>query len=270
MIYPGGKNGAGVYQQIINQIPPHDVYIEAFLGSGAILRNKLPARSSIGIDADDDVIKKWMATIDTLQDSAIKINNDGAGALDTSADICAGAIFIHTDAISYLENHRWAPNTFVYCDPPYLMETRSGKDPIYTHEFHTHSQHQQLLRVLINSPAAIAISGYPSSLYEQMLANWRSIHYTIVTRGGHTRQEYLWMNYPTPTALHDYRYLGNNFRQRERLKRIRQRWIRRLLRMDQLERLMLTSAIAETAAPAVPTKTATPAIVTRDTGTHET
>lgn len=34
MTYKGGKAGAGVYQQIINQIPPHDVYIEPFLGGG--------------------------------------------------------------------------------------------------------------------------------------------------------------------------------------------------------------------------------------------
>ena len=43
MSYPGGKNGAGVYQAIINQMPPHQTYIEGFLGSGAVLRMKKPA-----------------------------------------------------------------------------------------------------------------------------------------------------------------------------------------------------------------------------------
>ena len=38
--YAGGKNGAGIFQRIINQMPPHNCYIEAFLGSGAILRRK--------------------------------------------------------------------------------------------------------------------------------------------------------------------------------------------------------------------------------------
>ncbi len=28
MAYPGGKNGAGVYQTLINLIPPHEVYID--------------------------------------------------------------------------------------------------------------------------------------------------------------------------------------------------------------------------------------------------
>jgi DNA adenine methylase len=34
MGYPGGKSGAGVYQTIINLMPPHTVYIEPFLGGG--------------------------------------------------------------------------------------------------------------------------------------------------------------------------------------------------------------------------------------------
>ena len=32
--------------------------------------------------------------------------------------------------------------------------------------------------------------------------------------------EYLWCNYPAPMALHDYRYLGKDFRERERIKRM--------------------------------------------------
>lgn len=32
MTYPGGKAGGGVYQTIINHIPPHEVYIEPFAG----------------------------------------------------------------------------------------------------------------------------------------------------------------------------------------------------------------------------------------------
>ena len=59
MSYPGGKAGSGVYQQIINQIPPHQVYIEPFLGGGAVLLHKRPAWSSIGIDSDAAVVAAW-------------------------------------------------------------------------------------------------------------------------------------------------------------------------------------------------------------------
>ncbi len=34
MTYPGSKSQAGVSQWIITNMPPHQTYIEAFLGSG--------------------------------------------------------------------------------------------------------------------------------------------------------------------------------------------------------------------------------------------
>ena len=57
--YPGGKSGAGVFQAIINRIPPHRVYIESFLGAGGILRHKRPAQISIGVDIDPAVTEAW-------------------------------------------------------------------------------------------------------------------------------------------------------------------------------------------------------------------
>jgi hypothetical protein len=57
MSYPGGKNGSGVYQTLINLMPPHDVYIEPFLGGAAIMRLKRPARLNIGIDLDSAAVE---------------------------------------------------------------------------------------------------------------------------------------------------------------------------------------------------------------------
>ena len=69
MTYPGGKNGPGVYQNIINQQPPHERYFELFLGSGAVLRNKRPASMSYGADLDMKPFKGYTdaATIPNLR-----------------------------------------------------------------------------------------------------------------------------------------------------------------------------------------------------------
>ena len=46
MKYPGGKNHGSSYPRIINQIPPHELYIEPFAGFAAIRRMMRPCRQS--------------------------------------------------------------------------------------------------------------------------------------------------------------------------------------------------------------------------------
>jgi hypothetical protein len=40
-------------------VPPHEVYIEPFLGGGAIMRQKRPALLNIGLDLDAAVIARF-------------------------------------------------------------------------------------------------------------------------------------------------------------------------------------------------------------------
>lgn len=244
MAYPGGKNGSGVYQKIINQIPPHRVYIEAFLGHGAIMRNKKPATVNIGIDSDAHVVRHWMDQL---------ANNDDVRSLRRSANIIKG------DALKWIgENfYKFTPDTFLYLDPPYLFETRKSKrKKLYNVEFGDMDQHVKLLDLVMDAPCMVAISGYMSSLYSARLTDWRAISYNTVNRAGQTVEEWLWMNYPEPSELHDYRYLGENFRERERITRQKKRWIARLKRMNKLQRYALLSSIAEYAETAVSSKTA--------------
>ncbi len=219
MSYPGGKAGAGVYQTIINQIPPHRVYIEAFAGAAAIARFKAAAEETVLIDLDPLV---------TAELARVRL--------------CG--LEIHTEnGVEYLRARRWRGDEFVYCDPPYLLESRSTKSRIYRCEFCTEKEHAQLLSVIKGISAMVMISGYPHALYSDALRKWRVIDYYAVTRGGRKAKERLWMNYSEPKVLHDYRYLGRSFRDRERIKRRQHRWKRRLVMMSDLERAALLRAI---------------------------
>lgn len=235
--YPGGKNGAGVYQTIINQMPPHDIYVEGFLGGGAVMNMKRKAQNNIGVDVDRQVIQMWNAREPRSP-------------------------FMHFYEMSFIDWQTtcfyWVtPETLIYLDPPYLFSTRKSKGPLYRCEFGEEEQHYELLKLITTLDCMVMISGYWSELYARELRDWRAISFKAMTRGGTMATEWLWMNYPEPIELHDYRYLGNGFRQRESIKRQQNRWRKKLHAMSAVKRYAMLSVLAElkaeaSAQPAMP------------------
>ncbi|HEX8090032.1 MAG TPA: DNA adenine methylase [Blastocatellia bacterium] len=229
MKYPGGKNGGGAYQKIICQIPPHDVYIEPFLGSGAVMRMKRPARVNIGIDKDSGAVDAFNCE-SSLPGAVVKVG--------------CGIQFLRR----YHLRAAWTGNEVIYCDPPYLIETRRRSSAIYLHEM-TRNDHIDLLQTLLDISSLhmqgvnILISGYDSDLYQSAIGHWRKICWQAITRGGSKATEYLWMNYPEPVALHDYSHLEDNRTDRQRIKRKISRWENKLANMPVLERQALLAAI---------------------------
>jgi DNA adenine methylase len=215
MNYPGGKGG--VFQKLINLMPPHEVYIETHLGGGAVMRNKRPAKRNIGIEIDTEVVEMW--------------TNEKQKAFE----------LIQDNAINYLNNYPFTGKELLYCDPPYLRETRKKWNRLYKHEYSC-EQHIELLEVLKSLPCKVMISGYESILYKESLKGWHTHSFQAACHHG-VATEWLWMNYSAPLELHDYRYLGNNFRERERIKRKTQRWKAKLKSLPILERQALLSAI---------------------------
>ena len=230
MTYPGGKSGSGVYQRIINLMPPHRVYIEPFFGGGAIFRLKKPSRENIGVEIDTAV----------LGDSAGILAGSSATGRNRQEQRTAPSLILPGDGIQFLRDYDFRGGELVYCDPPYLMATRSS-GRLYRHEM-DELQHQQLLRCIRKIPAMVMISGYWSQMYASALKDWNSTSFQAMTRG-RLATEWLWFNFAVPTALHDYSYLGRNFRERERIKRKKARWTAKLRNMPILERQALLSAI---------------------------
>lgn len=216
MHYPGGKGVSGTYQRLINQIPPHRVYIETHLGGGAVMRHKEPAEINIGIEVDREVIERWRQV--------------------------AHVQLVNSDATAFLKQYPFRGDEFVYADPPYLAGTRRSERAPYRYDY-TEAQHLQLLQRLVELPCKVMVSGYRSDMYGQWLGDWRTLSFPVRTRSGEWAEEWVWMNYPEPDALHDYRYLGESFRERERIRRMIDRWKSRLSELPALERKALLAAL---------------------------
>ena len=84
-------------------------------------------------------------------------------------------------------------NALIYCDPPYLLETRFGKQ--YKQEM-TEKDHKQLLAVLQESRAKVILSGYESKLYNDALKGWHKESTQSITQNPKkSGKEVLWMNF---------------------------------------------------------------------------
>jgi DNA adenine methylase len=214
--YFGGKSGSGTYQTIINQIPPHRLYVEGFAGMAGIFRKKIKAQENLLIDRDRSVIHRLIK----------------AGVSTT--DLYEGSFFqVAQDFIADLDKE----DTFIYLDPLYPLESRKSGTK-YKFEL-TAYEHCHLLKLICKEfqNAKIAISTYPNNVYKAWLEEhgWRMIEFESQTRHGKATEQ-LWMNYPEPTELHDYRYLGTDYRERERITRKLKRWEAKFEDLSPLEK----------------------------------
>ncbi|MFL9867598.1 DNA adenine methylase [Paraburkholderia fungorum] len=210
MRYDGGKGTC--YAQIINLMPPHARYVETHLGGGAVMRNKKVAATQIGIERDAAVIE---ATEEAL------------------TGLCT---LVHGDAIEWLQSTSLDADTLIYVDPPYHPETRR-RARVYRHDYSA-EDHERLLNILTKLPCMVLISGYDCALYQERLADWGQYRFQVRTRVG-MREECVWFNYPKPEILHDDRYLGDGFRQREIIRRRKDRLRQRVLKLSIAEKASL-------------------------------
>jgi len=211
--YFGSKATSGLCQPIIAMMPPHDTYIETHLGGGAIMRRKPPTLRNIAIDLDP----KPLAAFDC--DHPVEK--------------------VHGCARGFLSTYDYRGRELVYCDPPYLRHIRtSGRRYRFDYE---EQDHVALLELLKGLPCSVILSGYPSSLYDELLPDWRTLELQVMNQGG-VRTEKLWFNF-TPERVHWPRYAGKNFTDRQRIKRKAENWAKRYQALPHAERLAVLSAM---------------------------
>lgn len=224
MTYLGAKTSSGLWQVILNLMPPHDTYIEAFAGSAEILARKEGAARSILVELD-------AAQVDALRLAGL------------------AAEIHHADALAYLAGLQLASlgRVVIYADPPYVHSTRGERR--YRHDM-TDADHVALigeLRRLAEEGAAVILSGYPSRLYDRLLGDWNTLEFQVMTRGG-ARTEKLWFNLE-PGARHWVKFAGRDFTDRQRIQRKAGRWARMISEMPAAERQAVLAAILKALIP---------------------
>lgn len=220
--YFGSKAASGLYQNIIAMMPPHDTYIETHLGSGAVMKRKPPALNNIGIDRDPETLKAF-----------------NCGYPVDLVNCCSH---------HFLTRYTFSGTELIYCDPPYLIETRTSRHR-YRFEY-TMQDHVELLELLKSLPCRVILSGYPSPLYEDLLGGeWNRLELQAMSRGG-PRTEKLWYNYEID-RVHWATYAGKNFTDRQRIKRKAHRWAKKYQELPNEERLAILAAMMKVEATKV-------------------
>lgn len=254
MTYPGGKAGSGAAHRIINLMPVHQVYIEPFAGGGAVARLKRPAALNILSDLDSAALELARdAGMPRQPERAAPFASDGdvSGRIARASDGVLEPRWVSFlgDGLDFLENNRFDGSELVYCDPPYMRSTRKSAKDLYRFEWADH-HHTRLLTWAAATKASVIISGYWSELYARVFSDpqpprnmWWTENFQAMTRRGQVT-ETLWWNFERPTVLHDDRFLGDGFRERERIKRKQFRWVQKLKAMEPAERAALRAAMS--------------------------
>lgn len=222
--YPGCKSISGFHQMLINNIPAHAEYHELCAGSGyigKILYNARPDSKYFLYDIVPEVVEKF------------KVHREN---------------FIYTcrDGIEVLREikERSCKEIFTYVDPPYLMNERRNGRKYYKKEW-SDNDHIDFLHSAKELKSPMMISGYESSLYNEILQTWSKLSIVAATRKGVVK-ECVWLNYdPEKTPLHTYDFLGEDFTDRQRIKRRYIQMVKKFEAISFHERTLLLRKLME-------------------------
>jgi len=125
----------------------------------------------------------WKTIVQQLPEIAKKIKNTH---------------IFNKDACKIIEAFN-SKNALVYCDPPYVPETRVSPDAYGPNEMNTDA-HITLSQKLMRFEGKVVISGYSGILYNRLYAEWRRIEKEVPNHSSQQKNkprkvEVCWMNY---------------------------------------------------------------------------
>lgn len=129
-----------------------------------------------------------------------------ADALHAYARSLLGVAIDCIDGAAFID--KWGQRgAMVYVDPPYVAATRKSRSD-YLHELDDegHRRFAVACHAAVARGAHVAVSGYPSALYNDLYAGWRRVDLDVALHGtrhagGQRRTESLWLSYPATEEL---------------------------------------------------------------------
>lgn len=113
------------------------------------------------------------------------------GRIIEAAERFRGVQIENRSAIELIEKFNYS-NVLIYADPPYVLETRHGKQ--YRCEMDDKEQHN-LLDVLLAHKGPVLLSGYDNDLYNDRLHGWYREETVCYSQVCSKKKEVLWMNF---------------------------------------------------------------------------
>lgn len=142
----------------------------------------------------DDVIRAWKFFVVAQQSFSGIVNRGGWSCTKTRPSVLTWVKKIERleDIIYRLRNVEVenkdfrdifklydTEDTFFYCDPPYILETRTGQ-AVYQYEMNL-QDHKELVDILLNIKGSAILSGYKHEVYEPLELNgWKRIDIQVV------------------------------------------------------------------------------------------
>ncbi len=106
------------------------------------------------------------------------------------------------------------PRALIFCDPPYLISTRSRRWGMKGYRLEMDEDaHRKLAEVLAGVKGMAVVAGYPSEMYDKLYAGWMVRSHSIKSsRGGKSsdRTECVWLH-PEAAKAHCQRDVGEEF-----------------------------------------------------------
>lgn len=216
--YVGGKNH--LWKRLVNLVPQHDRWVEAFAGSAAMSRNLARAAESLVIEKDK------------AQAARLRVALPGHRVI-------AG------DALPILRKglRTWGPETVLFADPPYPVADRRSARELYACELTT-AEHAELVRMLLRARCRVLVCGMPWGSYARAFRRWHRHEFPVTLRSGKPGVEVVWTNFADPFPLHDYRQFGDDKGARQDFRRVIARNLAKLRALDRHERAALLRAFA--------------------------